>query len=486
MTPSICVMSVSTITLSVVHKIKVPVLMNSHQYHPSVLREYDIRGIVGDTLSTADAYAVGRGIGSAISRKGGTSATVGYDGRLSSPEMAAALSEGLRDCGLQVQKVGLGPTPLLYFSVFHLGTDGGVMVTGSHNPPDYNGFKMMVGHDSYHGELIQGLGTEAAAGDWVSGRGTIEDIDLNSDYVAKLAAAYESDAGLNVVWDCGNGAGGEVVQALVKQLPGTHHLLNEKIDGTFPAHHPDPTVAENLVELQEAVAAKHADLGIAFDGDGDRIGVVDGQGRILWGDQLIAILARDVLVNHPGAAIIADVKASQVLFDEIADAGGKPVMHRTGHSHIKSKMKELRAPLAGEMSGHIFFADKYYGYDDAQYVAVRFLDLLARHGVSAAELYDRLPKVINTPEIRFDCADDRKFDVVDEVKAALSAAGADINDVDGVRVNNADGWWLLRASNTQPALVARCESKDQAGLARLKKQLATALSATGLDASAVI
>jgi phosphomannomutase len=459
--------------------------MDKHKFHPSVLREYDIRGVVGDTLSTDDAYAVGRGIGSAISRNGGTRATVGYDGRLSSPAMAAALSEGLKDCGLLVLKVGLGPTPLLYFSVFHLETDGGVMVTGSHNPPEYNGFKMMVGRDSYHGELIQNLGDEAAAGRWVSGKGSIEDIDLNADYVAKLAGAYQSDVGLNVVWDCGNGAGGDVVQALVKQLPGTHNLLNEEIDGTFPAHHPDPTVAENLLQLQEAVAAKQADLGIAFDGDGDRIGVIDGQGRILWGDQLISILARDVLVDHPGASIIADVKASQVLFDEIAAAGGKPVMHRTGHSHIKGKMKELQAPLAGEMSGHIFFADKYYGYDDAQYVAVRFLDLLARHGVTAAEYYDRLPKVINTPEIRFDCADDRKFKVVDEVKAELSASGADVNDIDGVRVNNADGWWLLRASNTQPALVARCESKSEAGLARLKQQLANAISGAGLDSRTI-
>ncbi len=453
----------------------------SHQFHPSVLREYDIRGIVGDTLSAKDAYAVGRGIGSAIRRKGGERASVGYDGRVSSPELAAALTEGLRDCGLTVLRIGCGPTPMLYFSVFHLETDGGVMVTGSHNPPDYNGFKMMVGQDSYHGGQIQALGEAAANGDWVAGDGRVEDVDLNPAYVQILRDAYTTDIALNVGWDCGNGAAGEVVAELTGRLPGRHVLLNEKIDGTFPAHHPDPTVPENLRQLQAAVAEQRLDIGIAFDGDGDRIGVVDGQGRILWGDQLLAIMGRDVLRELPGASIIADVKASQVLFDEIADAGGNPVMYRTGHSHIKTKMKELKAPLAGEMSGHIFFGDKYFGYDDAQYVAVRFLDLLARQGVSAAALYDRLPKVINTPEIRIDCDETRKFEIVDEVKARLAEGPDEVIDVDGVRVNTADGWWLLRASNTQPALVARCESADDAGLGRLKDNLRDVLGQSGLS-----
>ncbi len=464
---------------------KVNQIMKTHNYHSSVLREYDIRGVVGETLSASDAYAVGRGIGSAIVRKGGTRATVGYDGRLSSPELAASLSQGFQDCGLHVLQIGRGPTPMLYFSVFHLETDGGVMVTGSHNPSEYNGFKMMVGQDSYHGDLIRGLGIEAIAGDWVSGQGTVEDVDLRPAYVAKLVEAYQSDRSLKIAWDCGNGAAGEIIDDLTAQLPGHHHLLNAEVDGTFPAHHPDPTVAENLRQLQDAVAAGNLDIGIAFDGDGDRIGIIDSQGRILWGDQILTILAREVLKDNPGAPIIADVKASQVLFDEIANAGGRPIMHRTGHSHIKAKMKELNAPLAGEMSGHIFFADKYYGYDDAQYVAVRILDLLARNNVSAATLYDALPAVINTPEIRIDCDDERKFAIVEKIKKALEAAAADVNDIDGVRVNNEDGWWLLRASNTQPALVARCESKSDAGLARLKSQLAAILADVGISSPAL-
>ncbi|MDP6346341.1 MAG: phosphomannomutase/phosphoglucomutase, partial [Alphaproteobacteria bacterium] len=268
--------------------------------------------------------------------------------------------------------------------------------------------------------------------------------------------------------------------ALIDRLPGRHIALNAEVDGTFPAHHPDPTVAENLVQLQQVVAAEGLDCGIGFDGDGDRIGVIDGQGRILWGDQLLAILGRDVLAERPGSTIIADVKASQVLFDEIRRAGGVPLMYRTGHSLIKSKMAETGAPLAGEMSGHIFFADKYYGFDDALYVAVRFLDAVVRSGSSVAELRDSLGQMVNTPEVRFDCDDERKFGVVEEVKAALQDAGAEFSDVDGVRVSTADGWWLLRASNTQPVLVVRCEAADQAGLDRLKAAVTEALAPRGV------
>ncbi len=460
--------------------------MLSHQFHPTVLREYDIRGIVGETLFEQDAYAVGRGIGSKVAEAGGSRVCVGYDGRISSPDLAVAVCAGLSDSGMAVLRIGRGPSPMLYFSVFHLQSDGGVMITGSHNPSDYNGFKMMVGEETYHGEAIQELGRIAAAGDWSSGVGTCSDVDLNEAYLDVLAGAYTTEVALRVGWDCGNGAAGDILPDLVKRLPGHHVLLNETVDGTFPAHHPDPTVAENLRQLQQAVKEHELDVGIAFDGDGDRIGVIDGQGRIIWGDQLLSILARDVLRDNPGASIIADVKASQVLFDEIAAAGGRPEMYRTGHSHIKARMKQLQAPLAGEMSGHIFFADKYFGYDDAQYVAVRLLDLLARSGVSAAAYYDRLPKVMNTPEIRIDCSDERKFAVVDEVKARLAADGAEVNDVDGVRVMSEDGWWLLRASNTQPALVARCESAGEAGLERLKQSLRDALAASGIATAGLV
>jgi phosphomannomutase len=276
-----------------------------------------------------------------------------------------------------------------------------------------------------------------------------------------------------------------VVQELTARLSGRHILLNETIDGTFPAHHPDPTLPETLVQLQQAVASERCDLGVAFDGDGDRIGVVDGHGRILWGDQLMVLLARDVLGRHPGAPIIADVKASQVLFDEIARMGGRPVMAPTGHSLIKAKLAETGAPLAGEMSGHIFFADGYYGFDDAVYVAVRLLGILSRSAENLAELRDRLPAVVNTPELRFPCDDTRKFEVVDAVRERLRKAAAEMTDIDGVRVRTADGWWLLRASNTQAVLVARAESTTESGLARLRGELAAQLAASGVALPAI-
>jgi len=377
-------------------------------------------------------------------------------------------------------RIGRGPTPMLYFSVYHLQADAGVMVTGSHNPADYNGFKMMLGEKAFFGEQVQELGRLAAAGDWAGGQGGLEDHDVRPAYLDELVAAYTTDIPLSVAWDCGNGVAGDILPELIARLPGRHVPLNEVVDSTFPAHHPDPTVAENLVQLQAAVRLDKLDVGIGFDGDADRIGVVDGQERIIWGDQLLALLSRDVLAALPGSTIIADVKASQVLFDEIARLGGKPVMYRTGHSLIKSKMAETGAPLAGEMSGHIFFADKYYGFDDALYVAVRFLDAVARSGQSVAALRDSLPQMVNTPEVRFDCDDTRKFQVVEQVVAGLRARGDEFSDVDGARVSTSDGWWLLRASNTQPVLVVRCEAADQAGLDRLKAAVTQALAPSGV------
>ncbi len=454
--------------------------MQSHEFHPSVLREYDVRGVVGDTLSTADAYAVGRSFGSIVAGGGGARVAVGYDGRLSSVEMAENVARGLNDAGIEALRIGRGPTPMLYFSVYHLKADAGVMITGSHNPPDYNGFKMILGSKPFFGDQIQELGRLAQAGNWAQGRGGLEDHDVRPAYLEELVAAYTTDTPLSVAWDCGNGVAGDILPALIARLPGRHVPLNEVVDGTFPAHHPDPTVAENLVQLQAAVRDGKLDLGIGFDGDADRIGVVDGQERVLWGDQLLALLSRDVLAENPGATIIADVKASQVFFDEVARLGGRPLMYKTGHSLIKSKMAETNSPLAGEMSGHIFFADKYYGFDDALYVAVRFLDAVAKSGQSVAELRDSLPQMVNTPEVRFDCDDTRKFQVVDEVVAALRARGVDFSDIDGARVSTPDGWWLLRASNTQPVLVVRCEASDQAGLDRLKAAVTAALAPCGI------
>ncbi len=454
---------------------------NQHRFDPTVIREYDIRGVVGRTLSTDDAYAVGRGFATVLREAGGRKAAVGYDGRLSSPAMEAAVVEGLRDGGVAALRVGLGPTPMLYFAVHSLELDGGVMVTGSHNPADYNGFKMMLGKGAFYGAAIRRIAEIAAAGAYAGGpRGSAEDRPVLTTYVDRLLRDYRGRRPLTVAWDAGNGAAGEAMAQLTARLPGKHVMLHQTIDGRFPNHHPDPTVPENLIDLQAKVAEVQADLGIAFDGDGDRIGVIDGKGRILWGDQLLVLFAREVLADRPGAIVIADVKASQVLFDEIARAGGQPLMWRTGHSLIKAKMAETGAPLAGEMSGHIFFADRYYGFDDALYAAVRILGIASRAGESLAAMRDGLPQVINTPELRFACSDVRKFEVVGEVAKRLGQAGADVSDIDGVRVRTADGWWLLRASNTQDVLVARCESKTPAGLDRLKAALAAELAASGI------
>jgi len=453
-------------------------MTDAHRFDPTVLREYDIRGIVGQTLSAADARAVGRGFGTAVALAGGRTVALGRDGRISSPELGRAAADGLAACGLQVIDVGLGPTPMLYFAARAYGYDAGIMVTGSHNPAEYNGFKMMLGKASFWGRDIQALGRRAAAGDYASGTGTVLPRAVQDDYVDRLQRDFRGDRPLTVAWDAGNGAAGAVMAALTARLPGRHVLLNAEIDGRFPAHHPDPTVPENLEQLQAAVRENGADVGIAFDGDGDRIGVVDGQGRILWGDQILALLARDVLAARPGAVIIADVKASQVLFDEVKRLGGQPLMWRTGHSIIKTKMAETGAPLAGEMSGHVFFADTWYGFDDALYAAVRLLSYLARVPESLAQLRDALPQAVNTPELRFPCREDRKFAVVDEVKARLKQAGASFSDVDGVRVSTPDGWWLLRASNTQDVLVARCEAKDTGGLDRLRAALAAQIAAS--------
>jgi len=452
-----------------------------HRFDPTILREYDIRGVVGKTLSSADAQAIGRAYAVALGEAGGGRVAVGYDGRLTSPELEAALVDGLVTEGAEVVRIGRGPTPMLYYAAATLGVDGGVMVTGSHNPPDHNGFKFVFQGKPFYGAAIRRLGEIALALDAPQQRrGRFTDLAIRNDYVARLARDYDSARPLTVAWDAGNGATGEVMQELTARLPGRHILLNETIDGTFPAHHPDPTIPENLVQLQQAVAREQCALGVAFDGDGDRIGVVDGRGRILWGDQLMVVLARDVLARHPGAPIIADVKASQVLFDEIARMGGRPVMAATGHSLIKAKLAETRAPLAGEMSGHIFFADGYYGFDDAVYVAVRLLGVLSRSPESLAELGDRLPAVVNTPELRFPCDETRKFEVVHEVRERLRKAQAEMTDIDGVRVRTADGWWLLRASNTQAVLVARAESTTKDGLARLKAVLAAELAASGV------
>ena len=459
----------------------------SHQFHPTVLREYDIRGIIGETLGEADAYAIGRGFATLLGKAGGRKVAVGYDGRTSSPMLEEALVRGINDAGLDVVRIGLGPTPMLYYAEASAeDVQGGIQITGSHNPANYNGFKMVFLGRPFFGEDIQELGRMASASAWAEGQGSHERRDVMAAYIARmlegLAGIDRAQLGrLRIGWDAGNGAAGPALELLTTDLPGEHHLLFTQVDGTFPNHHPDPTEEKNLADLKALVAAKNLDFGVAFDGDGDRIGAIDGTGRVIWGDQLLMIYAEDLLKMEPGAAIIADVKASRALFERVSALGGRPVMWKTGHSLIKSKMKEIGAPLAGEMSGHVFFANQYYGFDDALYAAIRLIAASARLGKSVTELRGAMPALVNTPELRFQVDESRKFAVIDEVKQRLSAAGADVDATDGVRVSTADGWWLLRASNTQDVLVARAESEDQAGLDRLMAQIDAQLAASGLE-----
>ncbi|MED5205849.1 MAG: phosphomannomutase/phosphoglucomutase [Pseudomonadota bacterium] len=459
----------------------------THSFHPTVLREYDIRGIIGETLGADDARAIGRGFGTILAEAGGKKVAVGYDGRVSSPMLEHALVEGLNASGMDVVRIGMGPTPMLYYAEASAAdVDGGIQITGSHNPANYNGFKMVFQGRPFFGADIQELGRRGAAGEWADGSGTNEDRDVLDAYIDRMLAALDGIdtaalSGLKVGWDAGNGAAGPALEKLAARLPGEHHLLYTEVDGEFPNHHPDPTVEENLADLRELVAGKSLDFGVAFDGDGDRIGAIDGEGRVIWGDQLLMVYAEDLLSRRQGATIIADVKASRALFDHVAAHGGQPLMWKTGHSLIKSKMKETGSPLAGEMSGHVFFADEYYGYDDALYAGVRLIAAAARLGKSVTELRASMPPMINTPEMRFQVDESRKFAAIGEIAERIAASDAVADTTDGVRVTTDDGWWLLRASNTQDVLVARAESESEEGLARLVAQIDEQLAASGLE-----
>jgi phosphomannomutase len=451
----------------------------THQFNPTILREYDIRGIVGDTLTEADAYALGRTYAALARDEGAHRIAVGRDGRTHSGMLEAALIRGLTEGGIDVMQIGMGPSPMLYFATYYLDVDGGMQVTGSHNPADYNGFKLLLKGRSVFGEEIQAIGRRAAAGDWSDGTGRVEEVDVREAYVNRLLEGF-SGKPFRIGWDAGNGAAGPILDMLVERLPGEHFTILTDVDGRFPNHHPDPTVEHNLEDLKRLVVDKQLDFGIAFDGDGDRIGAVDGKGRVIWGDQLLMILAEAVLRDVPGETIIADVKASQTLFDRVSELGGRPLMWKTGHSLIKSKMKETGAPLAGEMSGHIFFKHRWYGFDDALYAAVRLIEAVSASGKTLTEIKDAMPTAVATPEMRFQVDEVRKFAIVDEVRDRLSSDGAKVDATDGVRVSTADGWWLLRASNTQDVLVARAEASDHAGVERLMAQIDDQLARSGV------
>ncbi|OYQ28741.1 phosphomannomutase [Sandarakinorhabdus cyanobacteriorum] len=452
----------------------------AHRLNPVALREYDIRGVVGTDLDAADVEAAARSFGTMVRRDGGSRVMLGRDGRLTSPELAAAATRGLLASGCDVTDIGLAPSPMLYFSVFDTGADAGLMITASHNPPEWNGIKLILRHRPFYGADIAELGAISAAGNWESDAGRLSHAPMIDRYVARLAGDYQGGA-FTIAWDCSNGAAGPVVERLIRLLPGTHHLVHSEVDGRFPNHEPDPTIEANLADLKRVVIDRGCDFGVAFDGDADRIGAVDGQGRMLGGDELLAILAEPVLKAQPGAAIIADVKASQALFDRIAALGGRPDMWKSGHSLVKARLQALDAPLAGEMGGHIIFGHRWYGVDDGILAALRLMEAVSAAGTSLTALKSAMPVMVNTPELRIPCPENRKFAVVAEVLARLRATNARINETDGARVMRDDGWWLLRASNTQAAVTARVEARDAAALARMQAELAEQLRLSGVD-----
>ena len=457
--------------------------MSGHIFDPTILRAYDIRGIFEQTLTREDAFAIGLTFAVTQQEHGlGPAVAVGRDGRLSSPALAAALIEGLCAGGAEVIDIGCGPTPMLYFAAHELGTPGAIQVTGSHNPPTHNGFKMVMGGQSFFGEDIQRLGAASAAGVARRSGGSVRETDIQPAYLDRISAGARA-AGLTVVWDCGNGASGPVTEALVDRLEGQHSVLFPDIDGTFPNHHPNPVDPETLDLLRAEVARANADLGIGFDGDGDRIGVIDATGRQVPGDFLTAYLARDIAARHAGAPIILDVKSSEAALRLVDASGGDAQLWKTGHSHMKKRMKEISAPLAGEMSGHIFIGDGYLGFDDAIYAGVRLITQMVDSGQSITSFMDSLPEQHATPELRIDCPDTLKFDTMSRIHGhVLETNSADnVNVIDGVRVRAGGGWWLVRASNTEAALVARAEASSESELDSLLTQLEASLAAAGLD-----
>jgi phosphomannomutase / phosphoglucomutase len=443
---------------------------------PTIFREYDIRGVADTELLDADVADLGRALGTLIQRRAGKRVNLGRDCRLSSPRLYDALLAGLVSVGCEVTDIGVIPTPMLYFSAVHLEADGGVMITGSHNPSEFNGFKTVCGSSTFHGEDIQEVRKLIDARDFASGHGSHRSVDVIESYLDTVAPQFVLNRRIKVVVDAGNGTGGPVAHRLLKRLNCEVTELFFDMDGRFPNHHPDPTVPANLKDLRDAVRANHADLGIAFDGDADRIGAVDENGVVIYGDMLLLIFGREILTRKPGATFIGEVKCSQLLYDELKRLGGNPIMYKTGHSLIKAKMKEEHAELAGEMSGHMFFADRYFGYDDALYAACRLIEIVSKIGKPLSAQLAGLPKLVSTPEIRVDCPDEAKFQVVARVAEHFKKSHKVI-DVDGVRVLFPNGWGLLRASNTQPVLVMRFEAATEAQLHEYQSEVEQALEA---------
>ena len=440
----------------------------------SILRAADIRGVAGLTLDSGTAELIGKAFGSVLIRQGINKIIVGGDGRLSTPDLSKALIGGLLSCGLEVVDIGCCPTPMLYFASFATDRCGGIMVTASHNPKEYNGFKMLIDKKPFYGEGIQNLKCVIEQKNFENGTGVLKQGNFLPRYIDRLMRDFQTGGKeLTVVWDCGNGTAGVVVPELVKRLPGRHILLNEKVDGTFPAHAPDSSRIENLTGLRETVLKEKADLGLAFDGDSDRLGVIDSEGFFLEADRLLQICAEEILETRPGAVFVSDIKSSKTFIEEINRMGGKPLIWKTGHSFIKEKMQEMNSPLGGEMSGHICFADKYYGFDDALYAAIRLLNIAScRQTETLQERIHRIPKTYATPEIKIPCPDSDKFQIIDKIKARVRKIGFFYDETDGIKViYPSSGWGLLRVSNTSPFLIARCEADTPEELERIKTQL---------------
>jgi phosphomannomutase/phosphoglucomutase len=442
----------------------------------TIFREYDIRGLAETELLSPDVADLGRGLGTYLRRAAGPKVNLGRDCRLSSPRLHDALLEGLMSAGCDVTDVGVGPTPLLYFSAVHTKADGAVMITGSHNPAEFNGFKTVCGSGTLHGDAIQHVGRLIETRNFETGAGSHRELDVSAAYLDAVAPQFNFARRVKVVLDAGNGTAGPVAHRLFEQLNCDVTELYFEMDGRFPNHHPDPTVPENLKALSDTVRAKRADLGIAFDGDSDRIGAVDEDGHVIYGDMLMLIYGREILTRKPGATFIGEVKCSQIMYDELKRLGGNPIMYKTGHSLIKAKMKEAHAELAGEMSGHMFFADRYFGYDDALYAACRLVEIVAASGKPLSAQLDGLPKTVSTPEIRLDCPDETKFQVVERAAEVLRKRYKVI-EVDGVRVLFDQGWGLVRASNTQPVLVLRFEAPNDTLLIEYQREVEEVLEA---------
>jgi phosphomannomutase/phosphoglucomutase len=445
------------------------------QMNPEMFREYDIRGIAEKDMTIEDVLLIGKGVGSYLKSHGCSKLNVGRDCRLSSEQYSEKIIEGLRSTGCDVTDIGVCPTPVFYFSIQHLTAEGGVMVTASHNPKEYNGFKLCIGLDSIHGEEIQKILGIIDNQSFVRGKGALSSADIVTPYREFVEKNIKLDRSIKVGVDAGNGTAGVVAVPIFKELGCEVHDIYTEMDGTFPNHEADPTVEKNMQDLIAMVKGKKLDVGIGFDGDGDRIGVIDEKGNIVYGDKLMIIFSREILSRKPGSTFISEVKCSKTMYDDIEKHGGRAIMWRTGHSLIKKKMKEEKAELAAEMSGHMFFADRYYGYDDATYAACRLIEILADTGKTLSDLLSDVPKTYSTPEIRVECADDKKFDVVSEVTEYFRKK-YDVIDIDGVRVLFEDGWGLVRASNTQPALVLRFEALTEARLSQIKTMVESALA----------